>query len=464
MDPVNGLPGVRASRESAFRKVLMGSLATFLPGGKTVCGTSSRDPGNTGDLDVLRAGTLLGKITATGKYAPSIIGVLGDAAAGTATQMNCLTAAQAAEITRRIGATGTFKLTGPHVAGGRVQTRTITYSAVGAGAGVNEVQTFTPDAAASAGTYRILLQKPDGTCVYTAALAFGATLAACQAAITLALGAVAGWVASSAGSAAPWSAGPIALVLTASGTGYTAHDYPMCEIEITSLTGVTTMTSVQTTRGVPVAGTLTVTAPGLAAVNAVHTWTPNAAWTAGTMTFGFVHPTTAVYETVVCTYTTDLAGTLAAINTLLDARFGASSIVVTGGGNITSLTFTFSGGVFAGRDHPLVTADYAGATGAASTTSILAAPVGQSIGFAAGSFIQPTDGSETPVGMVPDGTGLKVTDEDSLSIDTPLPKLLIGGAISTASIVNYPTDTSLIAWLKAKLRAPGGALAFSDDF
>ena len=120
--------------------------------------------------------------------------------------------------------------------------------------------------------------------------------------------------------------------------------------------------------------------------------------------------------------------------------------------------------MFAGREHPLVTADYAGATGAASTTSILAAPVGQSVGFAAGSFIMPTDGSETPIGMIPDGSGLKVTDEDSVSVDTPLPKLLIGGAVDTNGIVNYPTDTSLITWLKAALRAVGGAYSFSDDF
>lgn len=461
---ISGMPGVQTVRTATPRRLRKSDQgAMWLPAGEVISGAASRDPGNTGDLDVLRAGTPMGKITTGGKWAPSIIGTLGDAIVGTATQMNMYTAAQAAEVSRRLGTTGTLKLTGPQVAGGRVRTQTITYSAVGAGSGVNEVQTLTPDAASSAGTYRIKLQKPDGSAVWTAAIAYDATLAACQAAITLALGAVAGWVASTAGSAAPFSAGPIALVLTASGTGYTAHDYPMCEVEITSLTGVTTMTGVQTTRGVPVAATLTITAPGLAAVNAVHTWTPNAAWTAGTMRFGFIKPDTGELVWLTFTYTTDLATTLAAINVILDAAFGASSIVATGGGNITSLIFTYSGGIYAGRDHPLPLVDYTGATGAASTTTFIAAPDGVSSGFAVGSFIQPVDGSETPLTLIDDGYGMKVTDQDAVSQDQPFPKPLIGGILDSSQIINWPTDASLIAWLKDKLNNASAAHFVFDD-
>ena len=41
----------------------------------------------------------------------------------------------AAELVRRIGATGTFKLTGPPTAGGAVVTQTVTFSAVNTSTG-----------------------------------------------------------------------------------------------------------------------------------------------------------------------------------------------------------------------------------------------------------------------------------------------------------------------------------------
>ncbi|HUT12977.1 MAG TPA: hypothetical protein VMY42_20950 [Thermoguttaceae bacterium] len=466
MKAMNRVPGVGSSTEYGFRRIMAGGQPQYLPGGIVIDGTYARDPSNASYVDRLQCGLMMGRITASKLWAPSVIGTLGTTIAGTATTLAFLHTEEATELVRRVGTTGTFKITGPHVSGGRVKTRTLTYSAVGAGSGANEVQTFTPDAAASAGTYRIKLQKPDGTSVWTAAIAYGATLAACQAAITLALGAVAGWVASSAGSAAPWSAGPIALVLTASGTGYTAHDYPMCEIDITSMTGPTAITGVQTTRGFPVAATVTITAPGLAAANCVQTWTPNAAWTAGTMSFGFTHPTTGAIHWLTFTYTTDLATTLAAINVILDAEFGTSMIVATGGGNITSLIFTYSGGVFAGREHALPLVSYSGATGAASTTTFTNV-AGYSEAFYAGSLIQPTDGSETPLGLLGVDSGLKVTDDDgSTNLDVECSRLIIGsgnGVVDAGQIINYPSDTSLRAWIKEKLRAAGSGYVFDDD-
>ena len=458
--PVAGLPGVRADRDSAFRRVLMGSLAYFLPGGRVLSGASARDPLNTGDVDVLRAGLLMGMVTATGEFAPSVIGTLGVAYAETATQMNILHDAEAAEITRRLGASGTFKITGPQVANGRVRTKTVTYSAVGSGTGVDEVQTFTPDAAATAGTYRIKLSKADGTFVWTAAIAWNATLAVCQAAITLALGAVAGWVASTAGSAAPFSAGPIALVLTGSGTGYTVQALAMCEVEITSLTGVTTMTSVETTKGVPVASTVTVTATGLGATNEVQTLTLNAAMTAGTLTFG-LPLLDGTISWVRATWDTDWATTMAAWNVLSDAATGVTGgIVMTGTATVPILTF--SGGAYAGREHPETLVDFTGVTGPA--TVVFTRVSGNSEGFAAGSLIQPIDGSETIRGLLPDGPGIKVTDQDSTSLDVPLPKLLVGGAVTADQIINYPTDTSLQTYIKAALRATGMGWLFNDDF
>ena len=68
-------------------------------------GTHARDPLNGTDIDVLRAGTLLGRITASGKYAPSVLGILSQAAAASATTVN-VSAAVASEIVHRIGRTG----------------------------------------------------------------------------------------------------------------------------------------------------------------------------------------------------------------------------------------------------------------------------------------------------------------------------------------------------------------------
>ena len=227
-----GIPGVKSDRTATPRKLLISlTNAIFLAVGKIIDGEKARDPLNTGDLDVLRAGMLMGKITTGGKYAPSIIGVLPSAHTSSGTTVTSMTigVANAVELVRRIGSSGTFKLTGPPSAAGTVATTTVTYSAVN------------------------------------------------------------------------------------------------------TTTGVVTITDI--------------------AVNKI-----------------------------------------------------------------------------------------------------------------AGSFIQPTDGSETPLGLIPDGYGIKVTDQDAADIDVQLPKLLIGGYLDASQIINYPSDTSLIAWVKAQLRASGGPYIFDDDF
>lgn len=132
---VPGLPGARAARTSDYRRILRQGEYTFLAGGVTIDGTKARDTGNTGDLDVLRPGLLMGRITSGGKWANSVIGLLSAAAAAGATSIT-LTAAAAVELNRRVGASGTFKLTGPPSANGVVVTETVTYSAVNTSTGV----------------------------------------------------------------------------------------------------------------------------------------------------------------------------------------------------------------------------------------------------------------------------------------------------------------------------------------
>lgn len=133
---VGGLPGVKTTRTATPRRVLQdGAKADFLVGGAIIRGAKSRDSGNTGDLDVLRAGTLMGRITSLGKYAPSIVGVLQSDYTSGGTEIT-VSAAQAVEIVRRVGLTGTLKITGPPDNGGTVATVEKAYSAIVLATGV----------------------------------------------------------------------------------------------------------------------------------------------------------------------------------------------------------------------------------------------------------------------------------------------------------------------------------------
>lgn len=154
-----GLPGVQTKRTATRRKVLLTDLgAVFHPGTAIIRGADSRDPTNTGDLDVLRAGMLMGLNSTTGKWAPSIIGTLSTAHTSNSATTMTLTAATAVELARRIGSSGTFKITGPPSAAGTLITDTITYSAINTTTGVATISTEASDFIAGS-----FIQDTDGT-------------------------------------------------------------------------------------------------------------------------------------------------------------------------------------------------------------------------------------------------------------------------------------------------------------
>ena len=157
-NPITGLPGVGAARVTTPREIFAGNaqFAQYVPGLRTIDGSKSRDPLNNPDVDVLRAGLLIGK-TSGGKYAPSIIGALTVAAAASATSLT-VAPAVATEIVRRIGGSGTFKLTGPPTAGGTVAVQTITFSAINTSTGV-----ITCTAIAAAAVIGSFIQPTDGS-------------------------------------------------------------------------------------------------------------------------------------------------------------------------------------------------------------------------------------------------------------------------------------------------------------
>lgn len=130
LKPIHGRPGIGAVKQATHRKVFRGGFTPkYLPFGRVIDGTKSRDAGNTGAINIIRPGTLMGKVTSSGKYAPAVIGATG-AAYSSGTSLTLASAAVGTEIVRRIGTSGTFRITGPAVAGGPVQSEVVTYSGI----------------------------------------------------------------------------------------------------------------------------------------------------------------------------------------------------------------------------------------------------------------------------------------------------------------------------------------------
>ena len=132
----NQMPGIHDGQTATPRKVLVTDRnIAFVPGGQVIDGAESRDPGNPDRVDVLRPGLVMGKITSGGKYAPSFIGAVATAYSSGATSLET-SAAAAAELVRRVGASGTFSLVSTPTNTGDISTDQVTYSAVNTTTGV----------------------------------------------------------------------------------------------------------------------------------------------------------------------------------------------------------------------------------------------------------------------------------------------------------------------------------------
>jgi hypothetical protein len=206
-----------------------------------------------------------------------------------------------------------------------------------------------------------------------------------------------------------------------------------------------------------------ITALGPAVENEVWTITLNAAMTAGVIGFGIEDADRSV-KWVRAPWTTDIAGTLAALNVVADAIFGTGGVVIAG--TATAWTITYTAGVYLGRSFSPPLTDITGCTGPASITSTVRTTEGHSDAFATGSFIMPVDGSENPCALFlgQDGYAISAIDELLANRDISVPNLVVSaGYVVGSHIINWPTDTALIAWLKAQLRLRG-TWVFEDDF
>jgi hypothetical protein len=132
INPIVGQPGMQAVKTASQRVVFKSkSGEAYLPGGKLIDGSESGDPGNTGDVRQLRAGLLMGKITTTGLFAPTIVGVTTAAYTSGGTTLT-VSAAQATELARLVGQSGTAELVaiGPPSAAGTVAVTDVDHSAI----------------------------------------------------------------------------------------------------------------------------------------------------------------------------------------------------------------------------------------------------------------------------------------------------------------------------------------------
>jgi hypothetical protein len=458
------LPGVGTDIVAPIRELLLRAPSgeDYFPQGGVIDGSKSRDPDNPTRVDILRAGLAMGKITATNKWAPSILGVTSAALTSVATNIVFGNAAQGTEIVRRIGATGTFKITGPATASGTVRTLTATFSSIGAGTGQDEVQTVAWSAAPTAGTFTLTLTKYDGTIVTTAAIAYSATVSTTVAnAIIAVLGTSAVSCTASASTTADNG-----FYITFSGTNYTKVNQDPVVVNLDGITAPAGVyaTVTETTKGVPAAGTGTITALG---VNEVQLVTMNIASTAGNIALRYTDPTTGGDRNVsAAAWSATDATYLSNIQTQLDLATGvANGIVVTATPAVDTdlqLVFTFSGTGFAGLPHNLIQVTTLPTSSTQATVTRVTAGVDGR--FVKGSLIQPTDGSETIRTLFGDKYGKSTLNALLQSVDVQFPDILTTAVVRTAVMINYPADASLKTWVKNALRTYGGHWLFDDDF
>ena len=449
----NTLPGIGTTRQAENRAVWLTTEGVqYAATLGAIDGAKARDLLNTGDINVLRAGLLLGKITATGKYGAAVLGLTTAALAQNGTTLT-VSAATAVEIVRRIGTTGTLTITGPATAGGVVTRAVATYSAVNTTSGditisalaiasdagspvnvatstagvaavqavsaVNEVRTVTTAGSLSGGTFAIKVGA-----LQTAGLAYTADQAAIRAACDAVFGASGVVVTGTLPS----------MTLTFSGTGYSGR--PITEdVEIpvlTTLTGCTGITMVRTTPGVSAV-------QAVSAVNAVQTITLVGSPTSGTFSVAFNGESTPQLA-----YNVSAANMQAALRAL--TTIGAGNVTVTLSNSVYTVTFIST---LAGAVQPLMEVD----------SSLLGG--GSAGAFVSGSLVGPTDGSETIRTFVDVADGIRVTF-NSVSQVVEFPRIPVAGQVDVSAIVNYPADAALKAYVKASLNTYGRFI-FSDN-
>lgn len=218
---------------------------------------------------------------------------------------------------------------------------------------------------------------------------------------------------------------------------------------------VRTMTATFSSVG---ASSITITALGVAAV---WTLTNTAGADGGSFGIRVTLPSGVAAETAVLAYNESAANIQTALEAL--ANVGAGNVTVSGSaGGPYTVTFSSNLGavtVSTVNDSTNDGAVWEGGVVVAQTTA------GVDGRFVTGSLIQPTDGSETPLGLIDDGSGLRVADADLTRVSVQYANLIIGGHVNATQIIDFPADTSTATWLKTQLNSVNGsAFVFTNTF
>lgn len=111
-------------------------------------------------------------------------------------------------------------------------------------------------------------------------------------------------------------------------------------------------------------------------------------------------------------------------------------------------TFITQGPPAAAGTNALITTTFS----AVNTTTGVITVTSLGANMVSGALIQPTDGSQTPLGMICDTTGVKFTDWTNLNlVNNYVARMAIGGIVNTNLVCNFPADISIRAALQAQL-------------
>lgn len=103
---------------------------------------------------------------------------------------------------------------------------------------------------------------------------------------------------------------------------------------------------------------------------------------------------------------------------------------------------------------------------ALNTSTFVATITALTNAYISGSLVQPTDGSQDIRSFLPDGYPIAVVGSDMVTAeDQPFAMIPIGGTLTTANIINYPSDASLKTWFRGQLARHGqGKFVFDDQY
>jgi hypothetical protein len=124
-------------------------------------------------------------------------------------------------------------------------------------------------------------------------------------------------------------------------------------------------------------------------------------------------------------------------------------------------TFTLTGPAAAGGAVASSTITFSNVNTGTGVITITAAPAA----FVTASMIQPADGSQNISTLLCEVDGLQIVDSlHTTRVDVFCATLLAGGGtINTNMIVDYPSDPSLTAYVKAAIRRGAPGVTFLDD-